>query len=151
MGVLLDIPELENPIDTLCALKDVPPYDDPERDCVARIFAVNTAERMLNRLQKCGVDCDPRLWRIIETARRHAFGKATNEGLTAAWLEAWDLMGQSKGNVALAVRDVAWEDAVTAACIISNAARAASANHGDENTETAEQIRVLRVLLGEGN
>lgn len=81
---LLEVPGLLVPDDTIWALRAVIPADKPERDRVARVFAVNCAQRVLERERAAGWEPDKRLWAAIEVARRFAFGDATEDELRAA-------------------------------------------------------------------
>jgi hypothetical protein len=72
-------------------------------DKSARLFACDCAERVLPLYEKEYPD-DKRPRMAIETARKFANGKATQEELAAAWAAAW-----------AAAREAAWEAAGEAA------------------------------------
>jgi hypothetical protein len=91
--LLSDIPTKDRVWVASCALG--------ERD--ARLFACWCAEQVLPD------DCDPRSRAAVDTARRFAYGKATREGLRAAWVAAEAAAWEAAESAAtLAARNAAW-------------------------------------------
>ena len=91
---LLSIQGLDNPDDTIWALRAVPPEEAQRRDRLARLYACDCAQRALERERTQGREPDPRSWKAIEVSRKFACGEATKAELDAArdaaWAAAWD-------------------------------------------------------------
>jgi len=82
---------------------------DGWNDRTARLFAVDCAQRALNREKRAGRTPDKRSYDALKVARRFADGKASSEELAAARDVAWDAAWAAERDVAWAAeRDVAW-------------------------------------------
>ena len=97
----------------------------------ARLFACDCAERVLPIFEKA-YPADKRPRQCIETARKFANGKATQEQLNAArdaaWAAAWDAAGDAAWAAAgAAARAAAWDAAWAAAWAAAGDAAGAAA------------------------
>jgi len=108
---LSDILDVLGMGDALWALLCVMPSEAKERDRIARTFACDCAESVL-QLYEVEYPGDSRCREAINTARRFIGGNATEEELDAAWAAAGDAAWAAAGDAA---RAAAWAAAWAAA------------------------------------
>ena len=102
---LLTILESNGLNDCLWSLRAVPAEQEEDRDRIARLFAIDCAERSLVNWGQFSRD-DRRPQMSIEVARRFAEGQATAEELSAAWSAAWS--ARSAARSAESAESAAW-------------------------------------------
>ena len=142
--------------DTLWALRATLPKEAAERDRIARLFAADCAEHVLDKATEKDI---PTLQQSIAVVRRYAYGQATAAELAAAgdaaWAAAggaaWDAAGvaawaAAAGNPAWnAAKDAAWDAAWAAAWA---AARAAAGNPAWNAERVWQAARLTHYLQG---
>ena len=153
---LTDILDVLGMDDALWALRCVIPTEAKERDRIARTFACDCAESVL-QIYETEYPGDSRCREAINTARRFIGGNATEEELDAAWAAAGDAAWAAAGDAA---RAAAWAAAWAAAGVAAgdaagDAARAAAWAAARDAAWAAasdwQKQRLLKYLLEEGN
>jgi len=150
---LMNVPGPLVPVDIIHSLRAVPPEDEPERDRVARLFAVDCAERSLIRAVHLGHTPDSRSWVAVNVARQYAEGCRSASDLAIARSDAL-LASHSEDLAGLTAWAASWRTASSSPCkAASGAAIAAAWYYLDDvpmsaiASELTYQTRALRALL----